>query len=239
MATQRAAPTRYNSYHGPKKQLLGNHAGQAAPAWRATPPKTPDLATSSTSTGSKILLSHLPIDVGELEVEELFKKTVGPLREVFMIYNSQGRSKGMAVVAFQRSGDALVARQRYDGKYIDGRRPIKIEIIVDSSVIPTAVATASAATPQAPTLLNRIDGAKPVASIAHRIGPQVASAPAANGPSLPTKARALPQVKVGGAGSATSGPRRLRTKKGPRRVRKSVEQLDQDMDEYVAARNGS
>ena len=37
------------------------------------------------------------------------------------MYNSQGKSKGMAVVWFQRPGDALVARAKYDGKIVDGR----------------------------------------------------------------------------------------------------------------------
>jgi THO complex subunit 4 len=46
---------------------------------------------------------------------------VGPLRDAFLIYNSQGKSKGMAVVTFQRSGDAAVARAKYDGKIVDGR----------------------------------------------------------------------------------------------------------------------
>lgn len=37
------------------------------------------------------------------------------------MYNSQGKSKGMAVVWFQRPGDAAVARAKYDGKIVDGR----------------------------------------------------------------------------------------------------------------------
>ena len=53
--------------------------------------------------------------------QELFRKTVGPLRDVFLIYNSQGHSKGMAIVAFQRKGDAAVARAKYHGKVVDGR----------------------------------------------------------------------------------------------------------------------
>lgn len=53
--------------------------------------------------------------------QELFRKTVGPLKDVFLIYNSQGRSKGMAIVAFQRPTDAAVARAKYDGKFVDGR----------------------------------------------------------------------------------------------------------------------
>jgi THO complex subunit 4 len=51
----------------------------------------------------------------------LFRKTVGPLKESFLVYNSQGKSKGMAVVWFQQPGDALVARAKYNGKIVDGR----------------------------------------------------------------------------------------------------------------------
>jgi THO complex subunit 4 len=46
---------------------------------------------------------------------------VGPLKESFLVYNSQGNSKGMAVVTFQRPGDALAAQAKYDGKIVDGR----------------------------------------------------------------------------------------------------------------------
>lgn len=53
--------------------------------------------------------------------QALFTKTVGPVKDVFMIFNSQGRTKGMAVVTFQRAGDANIARAKYDGKIVDGR----------------------------------------------------------------------------------------------------------------------
>lgn len=53
-------------------------------------------------------------------MQELFRKTVGPLKESFLIYNSAGRSKGMAVVTFQRPGDAAAARAKFDGKIVDG-----------------------------------------------------------------------------------------------------------------------
>ena len=42
------------------------------------------------------------------------------MREVFVVYNSQARSKGMAVVGFHRPGDAAVARAKYNGKIVDG-----------------------------------------------------------------------------------------------------------------------
>jgi THO complex subunit 4 len=60
------------------------------------------------------------ISVQPRSCQELFKKTVGPLKESFLIYNSQGKSKGMAIVSFQRPGDAVVARTKYDGKIVDG-----------------------------------------------------------------------------------------------------------------------
>ncbi len=53
---------------------------------------------------------------------------MGPLRDAFLIYNSQGKSKGMAVVTFQRSGDAAVARAKYDGKIVDGRESAVLDL---------------------------------------------------------------------------------------------------------------
>ncbi|KAJ7033687.1 hypothetical protein C8F04DRAFT_1103829 [Mycena alexandri] len=249
---------RLNAFHGPKQQLLGNHAGRAPPAWRTGPSTGPFAANgpargrqvSMNDGGSKIFLSRLPMDVGETEVEELFKKTVGPLRESFLIYNSQGKSKGMAVVAFQRPGDAVVARSKYDGKIVDGRRPIKIEVIVESgAVIPPSIPVAPSAPP---TLFDRLQNSK---------GP------------VPGPSKAVPNVPVGGPAPmslrfATTAnprrqpnqhtqpprpatpynsnfpapipPRRYRTKKGPKRLKKqfqsrSKEQLDRDMEDYRAS----
>jgi THO complex subunit 4 len=39
---------------------------------------------------------------------------------MFIIYNNQSRSKGMALVTFHRPADAAVARSKYNGKVIDG-----------------------------------------------------------------------------------------------------------------------
>jgi THO complex subunit 4 len=41
------------------------------------------------------------------------------VKDAFIIYNSQGRSKGMSVVTFHRQGDAAVAKAKFNGKYID------------------------------------------------------------------------------------------------------------------------
>ncbi|KAJ6588906.1 hypothetical protein B0H19DRAFT_1101902 [Mycena capillaripes] len=244
---------RLNAFHGTKRQLLGNHAGQAPPAWRTAGPSTgPYSAVNgqargrqvTTEPGSKIFLSRLPMDVGETEVEELFKKTVGPLRESFLIYNSQGKSKGMAVVAFQRPGDAVVARAKYDGKIVDGRRPIKIEVIVESGA---SVPSITPTPPQPPTLFDRLQNKGPVP------GPsKIPPAAAVGGPApvslrfaVPAQTRRQPAAPPRPATPYNSNfpapipPRRFRTKKGPKRLKKqwqarSKEQLDRDMEDYRA-----
>ena len=49
-------------------------------------------------------------------------KTVGPVQDSFIVYNNQGNSKGMAVVAFHKPESAIIARQKYNGKIIDGSK---------------------------------------------------------------------------------------------------------------------
>ncbi|KAJ7927588.1 hypothetical protein B0H13DRAFT_2229283 [Mycena leptocephala] len=218
---------RLNAFHGAKRQLLGNHAGQAPPAWRAAGPSTgPYSAVNGqargrqvpTEQGSKIFLSRLPMD-------ELFKKTVGPLRESFLIYNSQGKSKGMAVVVFQRPGDAVVARSKYDGKIVDGRRPIKIEVIVESGA--SVPSTIPPAPPQPPTLFDRLQANGPVAGPSKNVIPR-------------GRQRRHPGQHTAPPRPATPYNSTYRTKKGPKRLKKkwearSKEQLDRDMEDYRAS----
>ena len=73
----RAGSARLNAYHGTKRQLIGTTANQVAPAWRtsngggpaATNGSTSPLSKKALQHGSKILLSNLPMDVAEAEVE--------------------------------------------------------------------------------------------------------------------------------------------------------------------------
>ncbi len=69
---------RLSAYHGAKRQLIGTTASQVAPAWRtsngtggpaATNGSTPPFPKKALQRGSKILLSNLPMDVAEAEVE--------------------------------------------------------------------------------------------------------------------------------------------------------------------------
>jgi hypothetical protein len=73
-----AGSARLNAYHGTKRQLLGSSAGQVAPAWRTSDTSGSSAALNGSAAhlskktlqrGSKILLSNLPMDVAETEIE--------------------------------------------------------------------------------------------------------------------------------------------------------------------------
>lgn len=59
--TRRAPAPRLNYFHSTKQKVLGN--SQVPPAWRVPTP------AANAAQGSKILLSRLPLDVDQREVE--------------------------------------------------------------------------------------------------------------------------------------------------------------------------
>ncbi|KAJ8518840.1 hypothetical protein ONZ45_g4138 [Pleurotus djamor] len=145
-----------------RAQILGT-AG-TGPAARARAPASKAAAAATVAPAAqpqisdRIMVSNLPQDVNEAQVKELFHSTVGPLRDVQLYFDHAGRSKGMAQVHFQRKGDGNKAYTQYNNRLIDGKRPMKIEIVVDPSrpaaprplaarvaPAPAAVATTSAA----------------------------------------------------------------------------------------------
>jgi len=126
---------RTNSNRGKARaQVLGNPGLSPAARARAKAIIPTKATAAPTSTpAEKIIVSNLPQDVNEAQVKELFHTTVGPLREVTLHYDAAGRSKGVATVLFSKKGDGNRAFQQYNNRLIDGRRPMKIEIVVDPS----------------------------------------------------------------------------------------------------------
>jgi len=143
----------------------GNNARAQVLGTAGTPPATKArLATTTKGTTNispqpveKIVVSNLPSDVNEAQVKELFQTTVGPLREVNLHYDSNGRSKGVATVIFQKKGDGNKAYQQYNNRLIDGKRPMKIEVVVDPSRL------------------------APIPTLASRVAPAENTTPVANG----------------------------------------------------------
>jgi len=124
-----------------RTQVLGTGPGPTARARYAATVPSPNnkVATTRSPTAQpadKIIVSNLPPDVNEAQIKELFHSTVGPLRDVTLHYDPSGRSKGVAAVHFQRKGDGTKAYQQYNSRLIDGKRPMKIEIVVDPINLP-------------------------------------------------------------------------------------------------------
>jgi len=139
-----------------KAQVLGSPPRNPATRVRAAATvaaKAAPTTTASQQPADKIIVSNLPPDVNEVQIKELFHSTVGPLREVTLHYDSGGRSKGVAAVHFQRRGDGTKAFQQYNNRLIDGKRPMKIEIVLDPSRPAPAASLVSrvAPAPAAPT----------------------------------------------------------------------------------------
>ncbi|KAL4245674.1 ALYREF mRNA export adapter [Abortiporus biennis] len=146
---------RTSSRRGGKSQVLGNRG--AAPATRARAAPASNGAKSAPAPAQpadKIIVSNLPPDVNEAQVKELFSQT------------------GLASVQFQRKGDGTKAYAQYNNRLIDGKRPMKIEIVVDPS------------RPAAP------------ASLASRVAP----APAAAAPAAQPRTGGRPRRGRGGGG---------------------------------------
>ncbi|KAK0496200.1 hypothetical protein EDD18DRAFT_1332291 [Armillaria luteobubalina] len=163
MSYRQSSYTRYNTFHTPKQRFSETmlatppHHGESQDH-RAAHASIGKENRPASQAGSKILLSRLPVDVSEKEGRELFRKTVGPLKDSFIVYNSQGNLKGWQLISFQKPGDAAVARSKYDGKFVDGLHqdvPIKIEIISED-LPPASVASTT------PSLFDRIAGMKPI-----------------------------------------------------------------------------
>ncbi|EJC99354.1 uncharacterized protein FOMMEDRAFT_142893 [Fomitiporia mediterranea MF3/22] len=257
MSLPRATP-RAKHYHGGAKGKVTGNTVQPAPAWRVRNIPPESQSQNAIDLGSKILLSNLPLDVSEDEIVDLMKKTIGPvvLRDSFLICNSKGVPRGAAIVTFTRGIDASRARARYNGKVIDGKRAIKLEIILDRDVD-----SSRPSQQQPPTAPNGVQQQKPK-TLFDRLGP-LPSSPShqptkANGvansrrtPSLLDRAAAAPFLSTPPSKprsfstpiqprvvppSAPAALNKKRQKKGPKRVRKSVADLDREMEEYAVGR---
>ncbi|KAL9710232.1 RNA-binding RNA annealing protein [Leucoagaricus gongylophorus] len=134
ITSNRSSKRRVNSRRNTARaQLLGNGPATRARAAAAAIPAKLAATQAVPTSADKIIVSNLPADVNEAQIKELFTSTVGPTKEVNLSYDASGRSKGVAAVTFLKKGDANKAYSQYHNRLIDGKRPMKIEIVVDPS----------------------------------------------------------------------------------------------------------
>ncbi|KZV95894.1 RNA-binding domain-containing protein [Exidia glandulosa HHB12029] len=179
--------------------------------------------------GSKILVSNLPEDVGETDVWDLFKSTVGPIKTLFLIYAANGRSRGMAFVHFHHPESAMKARNQYHGKVIDGTNAVRVELV--SEPVPP---------PQTSLLARMNTGGSSIFSAPQQHQHQQQQQPRSLldrlPPSGPRQQRppqqhmhVQPQMKTGVQGKRKKGPKRVQNTK------KTIEELDAEMEEWKNA----
>jgi len=61
----------------------------------------------------------------EVFLKEYFAKVVGPVKSVILQFGANGKSRGIATIAFNKVEDAKNAYERYNGVAVDGR-PMKV-----------------------------------------------------------------------------------------------------------------
>jgi len=143
-----------------RTQVLGKAPANPVTRARAAAAVAPAVVPKATQSSEKIIVSNLPGDVNEAQLKDLFSTTVGPLKEVTLHFDASGRSKGIATVTFQKKGDGNKAFHQYNNRLIDGKRPMKIEIVYDpSKPVPLASRVAPAPTPAS-------NGTKPASRVA-------------------------------------------------------------------------
>jgi len=133
-----------------KAAITGQTAAHAATRRAAAAPAA-GAPVPGNVLAEKIIVSNLPTDVNEAQVKELFTTTVGPTSQCQLQYAQDGRSLGIATVKFTRRGDANKAFQQYNNRLIDGKRPMKIELILDPTNQPLVNRVAPAAQGKATT----------------------------------------------------------------------------------------
>ncbi|KAF5314598.1 hypothetical protein D9611_007077 [Ephemerocybe angulata] len=110
----------------PRRRAPGTATGRGAILGKAAPSPVQKVSAAATKAAAvptiaeKIIVSGLPLDVNEAQVKDLFAQTIGPVRDVSLTYNAQGKSKGTATVLFSRKGDGNKAYQQYNNRLIDG-----------------------------------------------------------------------------------------------------------------------
>ncbi|CAN9165569.1 unnamed protein product [Alternaria alternata] len=169
------------------------------------PKAAPTAPAASLGGETKIMVSNLPRDIDNAQLQDYFVSAVGVGRpkKVLLQYDAQGRSVGSATIIFNKHDQAAKATAALDGVKIDGR-PVRVEMLVSAAAIPATTRPAS--------LADRVTQPK-------KDKPKPATAEK----SAPGATRGRGQTRGKGKGR---GGREARPKK------KTVEELDAEMADY-------
>ncbi|RYN63839.1 hypothetical protein AA0118_g4531 [Alternaria tenuissima] len=210
----KASKTSRRGRSGRKSTGTGRPATTAAPVGGVSkstkqqgrqPKAAPTAPAASLGGETQIMVSNLPRDIDNAQLQDYFVSAVGVGRpkKVLLQYDAQGRSVGSATIIFNKHDQAAKATAALDGVKIDGR-PVRVEMLVSAAAIPATTRPAS--------LADRVTQPK-------KDKPKPATAEKA----APGATRGRGQTRGKGKGR---GGREARPKK------KTVEELDAEMADY-------
>ncbi|KIW64434.1 hypothetical protein PV04_09367 [Phialophora macrospora] len=218
-----------------RRRKVGKPTGTTAPVGgvkKATRPVKsaikPATGAAAQARSSKIVVSGLPFDVNEAQIKEYFGKSVGNVKKVSLQYNQTGQSRGIADIIFSKPDSAAKAAKDLNGMLVD-KRPMKIEVVVDASHVPTPAPVKS--------LAERVAYANPKHS--GKSGPLTETS--ANPKAQPKSATATKKVagKDGAKGRPVGKAGKPKRGRNSRPKAKTAEELDAEMTDYWGGNNPS
>ncbi|KAF3043140.1 hypothetical protein E8E12_003879 [Didymella heteroderae] len=204
---------------GGRRSETGRPAATAAPVGgvkkstkQTKQPKAAPAGPAPSGGESKIMISNLPLDVEQGQLQEYFASAIGVGRpkRILMQYGPNGKSLGSATVIFNRAEQASKATTALNGVKIDNR-PIRVDLLVSAANVP-------AQTKQS--------------SLADRV-----TQPKKDKPKPATADKAAPAAGKG-RGEGTRGRGKGRGGR-ERQKKKTVEELDAEMADYFPSAEGS
>ncbi|KAF1946087.1 hypothetical protein EJ02DRAFT_336885 [Clathrospora elynae] len=205
---------------GPRRSGVGRPAATAGPVGGVAKSTrqgkqvkaAPTAPAANLGGETKIMVSNLPLDIDERQLQEYFSSAVnvGRPKKVIVQYGPNGRSIGSAMVIFNKHDQAAKATTALDGVKIDGRL-VRVELLVSASKLPAA--------------------ARPI-SLADRV-----TQPKKDKPKPATAEKAAPGG-ARGRGQTRERGGRGRGGREPRPKKKTVEELDAEMADYFPGASG-
>ncbi|KAF1364921.1 hypothetical protein EJ07DRAFT_79398, partial [Lizonia empirigonia] len=135
---------------GGRRSDAGRPAATAAPVGgvkkSTKQPKAAPAGPATIGGESKIMISNLPLDVEQNQLQEYFASAtgVGRPKKILMQYGPNGKSLGSATVIFNRPEQASKATTALNGVKIDNR-PLRVDLLVSAANVPASTKPSSLA----------------------------------------------------------------------------------------------
>lgn len=186
---------------------------------RKTPYKNKRAATPAKkkSAGTAIVnITNLDRAVTEADVKEIFSK-IGKVKKAVVMYNAKGQSRGVALVTFANAGSAAKAVREYHQAEVDGR-PMYVKAVSYN---------ARPATPQKKKATKKKTTKKKTTK---------KKTPTKKKGKKSTKKKSTKKKGGKGKGKGKQSTKKKGGKKGKKKFKKqkpkTVEELDQEMEDY-------